>query len=256
MALASSSRRQYRKWGQRFAAFQAGGPPGQPLEVQVRAFLATLTPASARLGRSALKWHFPDVPWHQIQRSRYRRAVGTLARTILSPEEVRRLRAWPMTPRERAALECLWTLRRAEVAALGWDAMELARGVVYVRGKGDKDAATVLMPEAVAALRIWFEAAGRPPGPAPVFPGPTGRPISPQRLEQWVREIFRRAELLRPRRACHAFRRTFASRYLEANPEDLVGLKALLRHERLDTTLDYVFLRASVLAPRLARVRL
>jgi integrase len=179
-----------------------------------------------------------------------------LARTVLSPDEVRRLRALPLGPRERAVVECLWTLRRAEVAALRWDAVEWARGVVYVRGKGDKDALTAMMPEALVALRVWFEATGHPAGGRPVFPGPSGRAISPQRLEQWVREIFGRAALLRPRRACHAFRRTFASRYLEANPEDLVGLKELLRHERLETTLDYVFLRVSVLAPRLARMKL
>ena len=52
----------------------------------------------------------------------------------------------------------------------------------------------------------------------------------------------------------HALRHTFATRYLEANPDDLRGLAALLGHANLSTVMIYTEPRLDDLAERMERV--
>ena len=52
----------------------------------------------------------------------------------------------------------------------------------------------------------------------------------------------------------HALRHTFATRYLEANPDDLRGLAALLGHANLITVMIYTEPRIDDLAVRMERV--
>jgi site-specific recombinase XerD len=54
----------------------------------------------------------------------------------------------------------------------------------------------------------------------------------------------------------HRFPRTFATEYLRANPQDLEGLRCLLRHDNVATTARYVYLDAADLRDRLERVAL
>ena len=54
----------------------------------------------------------------------------------------------------------------------------------------------------------------------------------------------------------HALRHTFATRYLEANPDDLRGLAALLGHANLNTVMIYTEPRIEDLAERMERVEL
>jgi site-specific recombinase XerD len=52
----------------------------------------------------------------------------------------------------------------------------------------------------------------------------------------------------------HALRHTFATRYLEANPDDLRGLAALLGHANLNTVMVYTEPRVDDLVARMERV--
>lgn len=52
----------------------------------------------------------------------------------------------------------------------------------------------------------------------------------------------------------HALRHTFATRYLEANPDDLRGLAALLGHANLNTVMIYTEPRLDDLAERMERL--
>ena len=52
----------------------------------------------------------------------------------------------------------------------------------------------------------------------------------------------------------HALRHTFATRYLEANPDDLRGLAALLGHANLNTVMIYTEPRLDDLVERMERV--
>ena len=148
-------------------------------------------------------------------------------------------------PSERALVECLWVLRRCEVAALGWFDVDLGRGMVSVRhGKVDKPGWTLLPPSTQAALHAWFTAAGAPADDKPVFPIPpqighprfVGGPYTANGLGKFVRRILDRAGLWSPGSgAAHRFRRSFATTYIRANPGDLAGLQKLMRHTQLST---------------------
>ena len=52
----------------------------------------------------------------------------------------------------------------------------------------------------------------------------------------------------------YALRHTFATRYLEANPDDLRGLAALLGHTNLDTVMIYTEPRVEDLVERMERM--
>jgi site-specific recombinase XerD len=54
----------------------------------------------------------------------------------------------------------------------------------------------------------------------------------------------------------HDLRHTFAHRYLEQNPGDLIGLARLLGHESLDTTKIYTQPTNSELADRVEQISL
>jgi integrase len=52
----------------------------------------------------------------------------------------------------------------------------------------------------------------------------------------------------------HALRHTFATRYLNANPDELRGLARLLAHSSLDTVMIYTEPHLDDLAQRMERV--
>jgi integrase len=54
----------------------------------------------------------------------------------------------------------------------------------------------------------------------------------------------------------HALRHTFATRYLEYNPDDLRGLAALLGHTSLDTVMIYTEPRLEDLAARMEKMEM
>ena len=52
----------------------------------------------------------------------------------------------------------------------------------------------------------------------------------------------------------HALRHTFAHRYLDRHPGDLIGLARLLGHESLETTKVYLRLTTEDLAQRIEQI--
>ena len=54
----------------------------------------------------------------------------------------------------------------------------------------------------------------------------------------------------------HALRHTFATRYLQANPDDLRGLARLLGHTSLDTVMIYTEPTMDDLSERMERVEM
>lgn len=250
-------RYQYHRFCCRFRAFTA--PDGLDPTARVLAFLATLAPSQRRMARTALRHQDPgSVRWTEVRVARPKRDRARLHATILQPEEYERFWQTLRLPRDRALIGALAVLRRCEVAVLRWDAVNLDAGLVYVEhGKSDVSAPTLLPPRALAAMREWYHAAGHPSPDAVVFPGRLSRrQVSPPMVGRWVDTLLRRAGMKRTWRNAHAFRRGFSSAYLRANPADLSGLKELLRHESLSSTVEYVFLQPDDLRPRLAKVRL
>ena len=146
-------------------------------------------------------------------------------------------------------------LRRAELVALTWRALDLGQGRVTVKGKGGKLATIGLPDQARQALNMWREVVsdrqGRkaPGSDQPVFP--TGHQQGGlnnshvgyvlewnKALSPWgVRAmIARRSESVGLGTvATHDLRRSFAG-FLDEDGIDLKGIQAALRHSSPDVT--------------------
>jgi integrase len=244
---------QYRRFVARFNEYQAGHP--SPLLVeQLREWLATLPVSAQAHARAALKRALGRlVEWDDVGVARYRRNRATLQASILSTREQDTLLASLQTSRERAAAHCLFTLRRVEVARMAWSDIDWAERVAYIpRGKQDKPRWTLLSAGAVEALAMLYAEEARPTS-GPVFRSLRGGHLRPNSLGTWFDGLVRRAGLKRPGRNCHALRRTMATSYLRANPGDLDGLREVMGHESIATTVLYNYPQPADLAPRLAR---
>lgn len=189
-----------------------------------------------------------------------------LQQSVLTSEDMIRVRAATRNAKELAMIEVLATCRRAEAAGLKWGDLRLAEGIAYIRrGKGGRADWTLLLETTKAALTAWHAAAGSPAPEAWVFTVPpnvghptrTGGPYTPGGFDKIVRSILRRAGCwARGLGSCHRMRRSFATSYIREHPQDTFGLMRLMRHRQLSTTQRYCFLQPDDLAPRLARVRL
>jgi integrase len=173
-------------------------------------------------------------------------------------------------------------LRLGECQALAWGDVALGEkhGTVTVRaGKGNKARTVPLNGSARAALaayaapRLGVAPALRPvaavwprPGAAggslagqPLWRSQKGSPLSGSALWRVVHTLVQggaRRRLVPPATTPHTLRHTFARRYLEAHPGDLVGLARLLGHRDLNTTGVYTQPTAEDLAARVERLPL
>lgn len=260
--LATRSRAEYERLVARFESYRAsleaaGTKPATFVEV-AQLWVFSLPPSVQRVGRAALKRAHPDAcNWDDVNVVRYRRNENRLRESVLAAPHRATLSDVITTSRDRAMVACLYTLRRAEVAALRWRDIDLGSGVAAVVGKGGKATWTMLTPSAQAALAEWFTDAGEPPDADPVFPNRWGRCYAPQTIGDRVQRLLTKAGLWSPGAGCaHRFRRVFATEYLRANPQDLEGLRRLMRHDSIATTSSYVYLQPEDLASRVARVKL
>jgi integrase len=181
---------------------------------------------------------------------------------LLQPAHMTQIRAAARGPRELALVECLATARRAEVTRLRWQDVDLETGMIAIHhGKGGTHKWTLMLPSTRVALAAWFAAARSPAPDSWVFPAPgsgwPAQPYTPNGLARIVRNLLIRAGCWAPGLgACHRFRRSFATRFLQQHPGQLVQLQTLMRHRSVSTTSRYVFLAPEDLAPLMAEVRL
>ena len=124
--------------------------------------------------------HTTADPTEQIDRPRLPRRLPRPAR--LADVELSwrgRRRGW----RRSCCLMVDAGLRCCEVARLEWSDVDLAGGVLIVRGKGDRERMFGLTPRLAADLAAYDDTAG------PVF----GRTVTPARMSQVVNRELRRA---------------------------------------------------------------
>lgn len=131
-------------------------------------------------------------------------------------------------------------LRCCEVSRLDWHDVDLTRGLVRVRGKGDKERLVAIADRVVEHL-------GRLSGfRGAVFVGPSGRRLSPARVSQIVSRAFH--EQGSPVTA-HQLRHRFATQALTVEGANLVMVRDALGHASVATTTIYTRVaESSVLA--------
>ncbi|HSL11528.1 MAG TPA: tyrosine recombinase XerC [Actinomycetota bacterium] len=151
--------------------------------------------------------------------------------------------------RDAAVLELLYGsgLRVAEVTDLTIERVDLDRGRVIVRGKGDKERDVPLSDDAVDAVTAWLRE-GRPvlaaePTSDALFLNRRGRPLGQRDVR---RSMERYGEVVLPgRRATpHTLRHSFATHLLEGGA-DIRAVQELLGHASVGTTQRYTHVSRS-----------
>ena len=146
--------------------------------------------------------------------------------------------------RDKAILELFYSsgLRLAELAALDWDQLDLASGIVRVSGKGNKTRLVPVGRLAILALANWRKIRGNFADweENSVFVSQSGKALSPRaiqlRLVHWASH-----QGIDQRVYPHLLRHSFATHMLESSG-DLRAVQELLGHADISTTQVYTHL--------------
>jgi integrase/recombinase XerC len=168
---------------------------------------------------------------------------------FLTGEEVARLLATPPSGnaaglRDRAMLETLYSagLRVSELVGANDGDLDLAQGLLRVRGKGRKERLAHLGSYAVAALNLWLaqrklaptEAKGEG---APLFTSRFGKRLTTRSVARALEKHLKAAGL-DLRTSPHTLRHSFATHLLDGGA-DIRSVQELLGHASLTTTQVY-----------------
>lgn len=263
----------YREDLQALAAYLAeahGGqcpPPGRVTTLDLRGFVASLHEAgyakatvARRLAclRSFFRFALREE-WVQTNPARPLRNPrgGRKLPHFLTSAEIGRLLSVPAadTPlglRDRAILETLYSagLRVSELVALRDGDVDLAAGLLRVRGKGRRERLGLLGTHAVRALERWLQRRrlhpSQPAGPdAPVFVNRFGRPLTTRSVARLLEKYLRQAQL-DTRATPHTLRHSFATHLLDRGA-DIRSVQELLGHKSLSTTQIYTHVSTAAL---------
>jgi integrase/recombinase XerC len=168
---------------------------------------------------------------------------------FLTVADVSRLLAAPaaagvFASRDRAILETLYSagVRVSELVGLNLDDLDLADGVMVVRGKGKKERLALLGESAKAAMNQWLAdrqallAKQQKESPA-VFLNKSGGRLTARSVGRLLEKYLKCAGL-DPRTSPHTLRHSFATHLLDAGA-DIRGVQELLGHRSLVTTQVY-----------------
>jgi site-specific recombinase XerD len=215
---------------------------------EVRAFLVHLIEErhvareTVRIARAAIKFLYAvtlrrqiEVEWIPVPRHQ-KRLPG-----VLSGTEVAALLGAVRSLTYRAVMETMYSggLRIAEACALRVEDVDSKRGVIRVRGKGDRERITVLSARLLEHLRDYWQERRPGRGEDWLFPGQhRSHYLSPGA----VRTVFSNAAHeagLRRRVTPHCLRHSFATHLIELGV-DVTVVQVLLGHASLVTTEKYV----------------
>ncbi len=155
----------------------------------------------------------------------------------------------PRGRRDRAMLHVMYAagLRVSELATVSLDDVDRQRGVVRVRGKGDKTRLVPLTPIALSLLEAYAADERRAaPAERALFVSPRGRRFTRQGLWKIVSQTARAAGITRPI-SPHQLRHSFATHLLRGGA-DLRLVSAMLGHADVATTEIYTHVTRDHLA--------
>ncbi len=168
---------------------------------------------------------------------------------VLAAEEIGRLLSappadTPMGLRDRAILETMYSagLRVSELVGLCDGDLDLAEGVVRVRGKGRRERLAPVGSYAVRALSRWLAQRRLSPKEltgtaAPVFVNRFGRRLTTRSVARMLEKHLRGCGL-DDRTTPHSLRHSFATHLLDGGA-DIRSVQELLGHKSLVTTQIY-----------------
>lgn len=143
--------------------------------------------------------------------------------------------------RDRAMLELFYSsgLRLSELTGLDLPQLDLAAGLVRVRGKGNKVRELPVGRQAREALQAWLALRRLVAVDQALFVGQRGQRLGPRAVQLRVRQAGVRelGQHLHP----HMLRHSFASHLLESS-QDLRAVQELLGHADIGTTQIYTHL--------------
>ena len=165
---------------------------------------------------------------------------------VLSAEEVFRLLEALTSPKYRVFFTTVYAagLRFGEAAKLETGNIDAARGVIRIRGKGNKERLVMLSPKLLSILRAYWKMA-RPPKPW-LFTSERGTPLHPQVATRALKRAAAEAGLTK-KITSHVLRHSFATHLLEHGTE-LRIIQVLLGHSSISSTTRYVRVSADTVA--------
>lgn len=165
---------------------------------------------------------------------------------VLAPQDVAKLintgppagRSDFMRLRDNAIMELLYAsgVRRAEVARINLNDIDLRHRQIRVTGKGSKQRVVVINKAAAGAIEAYLRVRPRTTDEA-LFIGRTGKRLTPRHVWHIFREVYRLSGI-KFHASPHTLRHSFATHLLE-NGVDLITIKELLGHESVATTQIY-----------------
>lgn len=143
--------------------------------------------------------------------------------------------------RDQAMLELFYSsgLRLSELTGLDLAQLDLAAGLVRVRGKGNKVRELPVGRKAREALQAWLPLRQQVAVDQALFVGQRGQRLGPRAVQLRVRQagVRQLGQHLHP----HMLRHSFASHLLESS-QDLRAVQELLGHADIGTTQIYTHL--------------
>jgi len=159
---------------------------------------------------------------------------------------VHRMMALPDTTqarglRDRCILELLYGtgMRLSELLGLRRDDVDLAQGLLSVRGKGNRERLSPVQGEALKWLKRWLESLGPGRGADPLFPGRKGT-LSERTVQRRVAHWLGQVAALE-RCSPHVLRHSFATHLMDRGA-DMRAIQELLGHASLTSTQVYTHL--------------
>jgi integrase/recombinase XerD len=159
---------------------------------------------------------------------------------VLSKEECKRLFLVPTYLKHRVVLSLIYSagLRISEVVKLLISDIDFDRHTIMVRdGKGMKDRCLPLS-KVIAQGLVKYLAEFKPKNWL-FNSNKIGKPYSTRSIQSVMQQSIAKAGIDKPKASVHSLRHSFATHLLE-NGTNIVTVKALMGHSKIETTLVYL----------------